>query len=71
MTKRELLAVEHDAMDDLPEAPDPLGSALAHLCSCIFELMPTDTPERRAALTAMISCGSRLRELINPQRRLN
>jgi hypothetical protein len=64
------MMIERDEVDDLPEVRDPLGVAIGQIIACIFQELPMDGPERRAALTVAIECHSRITVLLR-QPRLN
>jgi hypothetical protein len=65
------MTTARDEIDDLPEARDPLGMAISQLIAAVFEALPTDCAERRAALCTVIECHTRIAALLNPQQRLN
>jgi hypothetical protein len=54
---------ERDEMDDLPEARDALGVAISQVIACIFEALPTDSGERKAALCTIIEAHTRIAAL--------
>jgi hypothetical protein len=41
--------IERDAIDELPEARDPLGVAISRVIARVFEALPTDCVERKRA----------------------
>jgi hypothetical protein len=55
---------DRDEMDDLPEARDPLGLAISQVIACIFEALPTDCAERKAAISLVIECANRVAPLL-------
>src|ERR1700756_3404433 len=54
----EMTATDRDEVDDLPAVRDPLGAAIGQIIAHIFEALPTDCAERKAALTVAIGCHS-------------
>jgi hypothetical protein len=56
--------------DDLPEARDPLGVAISQVIACVFEALPADCAERKAALVTAIEAHTRIAALLK-QPRLN
>jgi hypothetical protein len=59
-----MTAIERDEMDDLPEVRDPLGMAISQVIAHIFEALPADCAERKAALTVAIEAHSRIATLL-------
>jgi hypothetical protein len=56
---------EHDEVDDIPEVRDPLGVAISQVIAAVFEALPTDCAERKAALTVAIECHRRIAALLH------
>jgi hypothetical protein len=58
------MVIERDEIDELPEVRDPLGAAISQVIACVFEALPTECPERKAALITVIEAHTRLRSLL-------
>jgi hypothetical protein len=64
------VAIEREESDDLPPEADAISVAISQVIGCIFESLPADCPERRAALCTVIEAHTRIAALLH-QPRLN
>jgi hypothetical protein len=58
------MTIARDEIDNLPEARDPLGVAISQVIACIFEELPADCAERKAALCTIIEAHTRITALL-------
>jgi hypothetical protein len=68
------MTVERDEEDFKPwpgETVDPVGAAISTLIGVVSELTTVGSAEHRAAMIAVLKAHERLREVLNPRRRLN
>jgi hypothetical protein len=60
---------EHDTdFEPWPAEPDPVGAAISQLIACIFEAIPVDWAERKAALVTAIEAHTRIAALLGRPR---
>jgi hypothetical protein len=63
-----VMVIARDEIDEVPEARDPLGVAISQVIACIFEELPADCAERKAALCTIIEAHTRVAALLHRPR---
>jgi hypothetical protein len=58
------MTIEPDEADVLPEVGDALGVAISQVIACVFEALPADCAERKAALVTAIEAHTRIAALL-------